>query len=232
MKNFLIIVCIFMNSVTLPCFAEVITGYTEELPGLVEIDGDNFKGTAIDKVKKIFKKANLKEEIQITPWARSYEMVKRKKNHFIFPMAKNAEREKHFKFVTVLFKVDTYVYQRNNTEFKIYNLNDLKNLSICVVRNDVRDQYLSERQFSKLVRYPDQESAMKGLITSDCDAALMAENIEFLWKKHLHEDIKGVVKKSYLVKEINGDRYLSFNKDTDPEIIERVSKAAKDLKIN
>jgi hypothetical protein len=47
---------------------------------------------------------------------------------------------------------------------------------------------------------------------------------------NLKEDIKSLVKKSYLVKEISGERYLSINKDTSPEVIQKISEAMKDLK--
>ena len=210
----------------IPCisFAEQLTGFTEELPGLIEVNGP-----VVDKVRKILKKANLKEEIKVFPWARSYEMAKRNKNYFIFPMAKNPEREKHFKFVGVLFKINTYIYERNLTHFEINNLEDAKKLSICVVRNDIRDQFLTLHGFTNLVRFADQDDSIHGLIAKKCDVTICAENIEFMWKKNMKENIKGLVKKSYLVKEISGERYLSFNKDTDPEVIRKISEAMKDL---
>lgn len=211
-------------------FSQDLTGFTEELPGLIEVDGETIKGPVIDKVRKILKKANLNENIKAFPWARSYEMAKRNKNYYIFPMAKNAEREKHFKFVGVLFKINTYFYQRNTSDFKITKLEDAKNLSICVVRNDIRDQFLTQQGFENLVRFADQDDSIHALIAKKCDVTICAENIEFLWKKNLKEDIKSLVKKSYLVKEISGDRYLSINKETSPEVIQKISEAMKDLK--
>ncbi|KAB8040986.1 transporter substrate-binding domain-containing protein [Silvanigrella paludirubra] len=211
-------------------FSQDLTGFTEELPGLIEVDGETIKGPVVDKVRKILKKAKLKENIKAFPWARSYEMAKRNKNYFIFPMAKNVEREKHFKFVGVLFKINTYFYQRNTSDFKITKLEDAKKLSICVVRNDIRDQFLTQQGFENLVRFADQDDSIHALIAKKCDVTICAENIEFLWKKNLKEDIKSLVKKSYLVKEISGDRYLSINKETSPEVIQKISEAMKDLK--
>ena len=77
-------------------YCQEVIGVTEELPGLVEVDGEIITGPVTEKIQQILKKAKIKENIQIYPWARSYELAKRNKNYFIFPIAKNAEREKLF----------------------------------------------------------------------------------------------------------------------------------------
>ena len=33
-------------------FSQDLTGFTEELPGLIEVDGETIKGPVIDKVRK------------------------------------------------------------------------------------------------------------------------------------------------------------------------------------
>lgn len=211
-------------------YSQEIVGVTEELPGMIEVEGESLKGPVIQKVRKILNKLHIKENLQNYPWARSYELAKRNKNYFIFPMAKNAEREKYFIFVGVLFNIKSFLYERNMSNYKIKNLEDTKNYSICVVRNDVRDQYLSERGFTNLVRFADQENLIHGITTKKCDIAICAENIEYLWKKTLKQNMNSLLKKSLHIKEIDGDRYLSFNKDTDPEIIKKFAHAIKELK--
>ncbi|WP_158997616.1 substrate-binding periplasmic protein [Pigmentibacter ruber] len=210
-------------------YAQELIGFTEELPGLIELDGDQLKGPVIEKVRKIFKKAKLKENLKVYPWARSYEMAKREKNYFVFPMAKNSEREKYFNFVGVLFNVKTYLYQKTENIIKIKTLEEAKKYSICVVRNDIRDQYLTEKNFPNLIRFSDQNEAIHALIAKKCDFAICAENIEFIWKKNVKENLNYLVKKSFHVKEINGDRYLSISKQTDPEIIKKLATAMKEI---
>lgn len=211
-------------------FPHEIIGVTEELPGIIEVDGEKMKGLAIQKIRKVLKKLKIKENIQIYPWARSYELAKRNKNYFIFPIAKNTEREKYFKFIGVILKVKTYIYQRNMTDFKIKKLEDAKKYSICLVRNDIRDQYLTEHGFTNIVRFPEQENLIHGIIDKKCDIAICAENVEYLWRRTLGQDIKIFVKKGLHIKEIDGDRYLAFNKDTDKKIIDSFTVAIKELK--
>ena len=230
MKKFLVVIFFMLLFIQKNSYSQEIIGVTEELPGIVEVDGENLKGSAILKVKKILKKLKIKENLQVYPWARSYELAKRNKNYFIFPMAKNPEREKYFKFVGILFNIKSFVYERNISNYKIKNLEDTKKYSICVVRNDVRDQYLSEHGFTNIVRFADQENLINGIVTKKCDIAICAENIEYFWKKTLKQDMNSFVKRSLHIKEINGDRYLSFNKDADAEIIKKFSIALKELK--
>ncbi|WGL59617.1 transporter substrate-binding domain-containing protein [Pigmentibacter sp. JX0631] len=229
MKKLILFAIIFnfigFNSI----YGQELIGFTEELPGLIELDGDQLKGPIVDKVRKIFKKANLKENLKVYPWARSYEMAKREKNYFVFPMAKNAEREKYFNFVGVLFHINTYLYQKTESIIKIKTLEEAKKYSICVVRNDVRDQYLTEKNFPNIVRFSDQSEAIHGLIAKKCDFAICAENIEYIWKKNVKENLNYLVKKSFHVKEINGERYLSISKQTDAEIINKLVLAMKEI---
>lgn len=230
MKKILLIIACIVFSFQLKSFSQEIIGVTEELPGMVEIDGNNLKGSVAQKVQKILKNLNIKENIQVYPWARSYELAKRNKNYFIFPIAKNAEREKHFYFAGVLINIKSHIYQRNMTNFKLKRLEDIKNYSTCLVRNDVRDQYLSSHGFTNLVRMPDQENVIHGITTKKCDIAICAENIEFLWKKNLKEDLNSLVKRTLYVPEIDGNRYLAFNKDTDINIIKKFVNAMKEIK--
>lgn len=213
-------------------YAQELIGFTEELPGLIELEGENLKGPVVENVRKILKKANLKENLKVYPWARSYEMAKREKNYFIFPMAKNSEREKYFHFVGVLFNVKTYLYQKSSNNIKVKSIEEARNYSICVVRNDIRDQYLTSHNFANIQRYSDQDEAIHALIAKKCDFAICAENIEYIWKKNVKENLNYLVKKAYHVKEIDGARYLSISKQTDPEIIKRLSTAMKEIKIN
>lgn len=210
--------------------AQELVGFTEELPGLIELEGDNLKGPVVADVQKILKKANLKAHLKVYPWARSYEMAKREKNYFIFPMAKNAEREKHFHFVGVLFNIKTFLYQRKENNIKVNSLEEAKKYSICVVRNDVRDQYFMANNFTNVLRFAHQDEAIHALIAKKCDFAICAENIEHIWKKNIKENLNYFIKKSYHAKEINGDRYLSISKQTDPEVIKKLSTAMQELK--
>ena len=47
---------------------------------------------------------------------------------------------------------------------------------------------------------------------------------------NIKENLNYFIKKSYHAKEINGDRYLSISKQTDPEVIKKLSTAMQELK--
>ncbi len=209
-----------------------VFGVSQELPGIIEEEDDaKIVGPLFERVQKALKKADLPENIALYPWPRAYEMAKKTKNYYIFPMAKNAEREKHFIFVGVVFNINTYLYQRSLSDIKIKNLEDAKKYTLCVVRNDVRDQYLINKGFTNIIRFADQESVVHGLNSRKCDLAICAENIEFIWKKNLKEKTEGQIKKLFLVKDIDPKRYLAFNKDSDKELIDKFKLVLKDMKI-
>jgi len=232
-KILFIVLCNIFGS---PLFANAkstaVFGVSQELPGIIEED-DNEKivGPLFERVQNALKKANLPENMAIYPWPRAYEMAKKNKNYYIFPIAKNEEREKHFIFVGVVFNINTYLYQRSLNDIKIKSLEDAKKYSLCVVRNDVRDQYLIKKGFTNIIRFADQESMVNGLNARKCDLAICAENIEFIWKKSLKEKIDGQIKKVFLVKDIDPKRYLAFNKDSDKELIDKFTLVLKDMKI-
>jgi len=68
-------------------------------------------GLLAERVNKILSLLKLKNEIQILPWETAYNNALNYKNTMIFPLAKNKERDKLFKYCGVIINVRTYFYK-------------------------------------------------------------------------------------------------------------------------
>ncbi|WP_397600490.1 transporter substrate-binding domain-containing protein [Silvanigrella sp.] len=112
MKLCLFILSILLSKIAFCSSIDEIKIVTENTPPYIYLNSSGKpNGLLAERVNKILDILKLKKEIQILPWESAYNNALNNKNTLIFPLAKNKERDKLFKYCGVIINVRSYFYK-------------------------------------------------------------------------------------------------------------------------
>ncbi len=122
---------------------------TEQLPPYQIIEPDNsLSGFAVDIIKSTMARSHYAYSLKSYPWVRSYNLAQKKANHCIFSLVRLKSREKLFKWVGALSKANNVaLWALKDQNIVVTTLEDAKNYTIAVIRDDVAHTGLVERGF-------------------------------------------------------------------------------------
>lgn len=142
----------FMLSIAPSIPAQELKVVTENWRPYNYEEAGEIKGTSTDRVKQILKKTDLKFNISVYPWSRSYDMALNEENILIFTLIRIAPREKLFKWVCQIGKPGkTSLYRiKGNTKVNPKNIEEAKKFSIVTNRDSMDDVWLTFNNFTKL----------------------------------------------------------------------------------
>jgi len=125
---------------------------TETTPHSYVRDG-RVVGQATEVVETVLKRAGVTDyRIDLYPWARAHDLALREANVLLYMVARTPERENRFKWVGEIHREPYFLYTlAGRTDIRVDRLDDARALTIGVVRDDVRQQYLQRRGFTRLV---------------------------------------------------------------------------------
>ncbi len=227
-------ICIFLFACS--SYAKPLRIVTEKLPPLQLVQNDGtITGAMVDLVNLLLHKADIKSDIEVLPWARSYQMALERKNTLIFSMLRGEERENKFVWVGKLFSINSYlVALKSHKTFDIKSIDDAKKYSVGSIRKDLAESYLRKHGFvedKNLYLSSDYTVLWQMLFSNRTDLAF-TNNI--LWKYEIedsHLDPKQI-EIIYQIPDIASDLYLGARKGTDEEIINQLKKALEEIKSN
>lgn len=129
----------------------VIQIVTEHLPPYQIVAEDkSISGFAVDIIEEIMARSHFTYSLKSYPWARAYKLAQRKPNHCIFSVARLPSREKLFKWVGPISKVNnTVVWALKDKNIKVNSLEDVKKYTLAVNRNDIGHTGLMELGFEE-----------------------------------------------------------------------------------
>jgi len=109
--------------------AEKLTIYTEEFPPFSYTENDKVIGASTEVIEAIMKKNGLDYQIKTYPWARSYAVVQKQKNSFIYSISRRENREKLFQWVGEIVPSKQSVFAlKSRNDISVKSLEDLKNI--------------------------------------------------------------------------------------------------------
>ena len=116
---------------------------SEKLPPLQYIEKDgSITGAMVDIVKLLLQRANLEADIEILPWARSYQIALERKNTLIFSMLRGENRESEFIWLGKIFAIDSYlVALKGKQNFTVNSIEEAKKYSVGSIRQDLAESY-------------------------------------------------------------------------------------------
>lgn len=228
MKFRLLMIILLLFPMFIPLAAsgpEDITYITEDYPPENYLENGELKGYAVEILKEVWREMGVAEQpIQVMPWARGYATALNQPDIMLFAMARNSEREKLFKWVGPIYYTRIKLFSLRNADYNIKTIDDAKELRTGVMRNDIGDRILIEKDFpeTSLTRVRELKQLIMMLKTGRIDLICTTETSlknEIARHKELNISYKTVL----LLEEIQV--YYAFSSQTDDMTVSRFQKA-------
>jgi len=128
------------------------------------------KGRSTAIVRGILSRLGQTADIEILPWADGYNLALNTSNVALFSTARTLLRDPLFKWVGPIGSFEKALYASANSTISISSLDAARKVgSICVVKDDVRQQMLTERGFANLVLLASDEQCIASLAAGKAD---------------------------------------------------------------
>ncbi|MEO8060511.1 MAG: transporter substrate-binding domain-containing protein [Burkholderiales bacterium] len=132
--------------------AQAIQGVTE-FSSYTYLQDGRVAGPATEIVESSLRGAGLADyRLGVYPWARAYDMAQKEPNVLIFLIARTPAREALFKWVGEFMTIEYHFYKlKARKDIVVKSLDDARQYTIGVTRDDIRHQYLQAKGFTRLV---------------------------------------------------------------------------------
>jgi len=210
--------------------AQPIRAVTEASP-YSHLDNGKPGGPANEIVEMTLKRAGFTEtSINLYPWARAYDMALQEPNVLIYLIARTPARETQFRWVGEFLRVEYHLYKlRDQKDIVVRSLQDAKNYTIGVMRDDVRHQYLLTQGFGKLVVSSQVSDNFKKLVNRQVQLMPLSET----GVAQLCEDT-GIpcanLEKVFTLDAMTTGLYMAYSKSTADDVVARTAAAFAKLK--
>lgn len=207
-----------------------LTVYTEPLPPVHYEEDGQIVGIATELIEEIFRLAGYKPRIEIYPWKRSYHLVQKQKNQFIYTLNRTSNRESLFKWIGPILTKRTYLYKfRGREDIKLKNLADAKQYVTAVILGHSLTTTMEELGFEEninIVKTPNKSIQTKVFLNKRCD--LITGNEYTIHRALKSVDLKmSDVEPALFISE--SGYYLGAHPKTDPDIVERLQSGSDQL---
>jgi ABC-type amino acid transport substrate-binding protein len=122
-------------------------------------------GYAIELVNNILGEAGINQTILAAPWKRVLKDGREKANVLVFAVARTAERENDFHWITPMTANISGIYSLKSNAVKINDLQDISKYGVIgSLKGDFRHQLLSSINKNNVQAYPDWASVIQALL--------------------------------------------------------------------
>ncbi len=126
----------------------------------------------------------MKADIELMPWGDGYNIVLNEPGTALYSTGRTTEREPLFKWVGPIASYETVLYAKADSGIEIDSLEAAKKAeSIAVVRDDSRQQFLTENGFENLILCEDDTECIRKLMDGEAvlwfGSSANAEEIAF-----------------------------------------------------
>lgn len=206
---------------TMPRDLKRIRWMTEEYAPYNFTENGKLKGISVDILAQIWKRAGMtgeSPEIEVLPWARGYMYVQNEKNTCLFFTAITEERKAKLIFADPIPGNSNVIIAKKSRKFKIDKLDDLKKLTIGVMREDFGEHVLLAAGWKEeqLEKSSSPESLVKKLHLNRMDAISYGNQTAYYYMRRYSID-PDQYETIFLIN--TTDHSFAFNKLTDPELI-------------
>lgn len=233
---FLLVCWIFIGSLSLPSYAdEDILIVTEEWAPYNYLNNGEIIGVSTDVVMHLLDILNKRYKIELLPSMRSSYMLNTRLRTMMFSMFRTPERESQYKWIGPISDGSIYFYKNKDSNFKMDNLNDLKNtkLSICSRQAGLIHNLLKKQGFKNLDNSTTTGlHVYKMLLAGRCDIAISDTD---LGVRHILKTLGLNMQEAFEKTPFpffEAQLYLVANKDISDEEIQQWQSALETLKAN
>lgn len=209
--------------------AQTIHAVTETTSYSFLRDG-KVSGPATEVVELSLNRAGISDyQLNLYPWARSYDMALKQPNVLIYAIARTPAREQQFKWVGELMKIQFHFYKLKSHKAIVRNLQDARTLAIGVLRDDIRHQYLKAKGFTRLVVSAQQEDLFRMLLSGQVDIVPLPEDDAVTLCKETQVNCESL-EKIYTLDELSTGLYMAYSMATPDIVVERTRNAFEKLR--
>ncbi|MBC3372479.1 ABC transporter substrate-binding protein [Pseudomonas sp. SWRI92] len=222
--------CVLLALISFKSQAETIEVVTEDSL-YAYLRDEKLVGPGIRIASETLKQAGLSDHhMALYPWARAYEMALHEPNVLIFPLDRTPAREQLFKWVGEIHRSTSRLYKlRGGERITVGSLEEAKQYSIGVVRNDAKQVYLQGRGFSRLVVSANNHDNFQKLLNRQVQLVPMPENTARLMSQDAQVDFEAL-EEVYALDEQPHRVYLAFSLSTPDETVAKAQRAFEALK--
>jgi polar amino acid transport system substrate-binding protein len=210
--------------------AQTVKAVTEH-SSLAYVQDGKVAGPTTAVVETTLRHAGLTDHrVNLYPWARAYDTALQEPNVLIYPLARTLEREQLFKWVGEVLRVEYHFYKlRERKDIAVRDLQDVKNYTVGVVRDDVRHRYLQAQGFTKMVVSAQNLDNLRMLLNRQVQLTPLSERDALLLSETARVDFASL-EKVLTLDSLSTGLYLAYSLATDDEIVARTRTAFDRLK--
>nr|BFD63617.1 ABC transporter substrate-binding protein [Bdellovibrio sp. HM001] len=231
LKPLLILLPVFLGCETVlakwksqPVQDIVYQGMTEDFVPFNYLENNKIQGYSTDVVREAFKRAGLKTELTLWPWARAYSAALQKKKHYVFSTSRSEEREKLFKWVGPIAKDSVYLAALSTSNFKpAEDYRSFKKYSVGGQFDDYPIQVLQKEGF-KVSIYRSEDERMETFKKGRIDLDIVTDGSQKTYEKRWN------IKYKRLAFMYATDYWMAFHISTPEVVIQSLNKALEDMK--
>lgn len=221
------VLCLLFATQALAAPIQVVT---EETSYSFLKDG-KVSGVASEIAEQMLQMAGLNNyHLAMYPWARAYDIALLQANVLIFPIVRTPSREWQFKWIGEFTRITLKFYKlREERDIVVNQLDDARQYTVGVIRDDVRQEYLEAHDFKRMVVSANNAENFRKLLNhqvqlialperearQQCDSA----NIPY-------SDLEGV----YSLDELSSGLYYAYSISTSDEVVARTRAAFARIK--
>lgn len=212
----------------------VIHIVTEHLPPYqIEAKNKKLSGFAVDIIRETMARSDYAYSMKSYPWVRSYKLAQLKENHCIFSIARLKSRENLFKWVGPISKVNnTVMWGLKGEKIEVNKLEDAKNYTIAVNRDDIAHIGLLERGFIEginLYVLDDSKSLINILITRPEIHLIVADDTTVSFRAELSGVNIAKLQKIHEIKDLPLNFFFACSLHTDDKVIQHLAERLESL---
>lgn len=209
--------------------AEPLVAYTGEWIPYNFQQGNVVKGVSTEILRATCSEAKIDCEIHLQPWVRSYKTVQVTRNTLLYTVARKPERENEFLWIGPILPRTTFVYARAGLENQPSNAQDLSKLRVGVVRGEasITDLEAAGVANQAIVVLSLNVDVLRMMVRGMIDAMVDTE-IGMNWNLRSSGLSPASVTRVMPLSDA-GAYYFALNKDSDPQLAQRLQAAVDRL---
>ena len=196
------------------------------------LEEGRISGIATDIVRATFERAKIALKLDISPWARAYQIALTEKDTFIYMLYRTEDRESSFKWVGPIVPAQPmYFYKlRSRSEISINSLEDAKQYTVGVVRNVANHKFLLKQGFEEgknIAAVTNPKQNLKKLLAGRIDLLISSELTLAMQMKEIGASMREIESSFTPIETQAG--YIGFNLQISDEKIQRLQHALESL---
>lgn len=171
-----LLLCSLLACLTLPAFAAPLRVVTSDLPPLSIEHANGQQGALVDIVTEVARRAGVPIEVQFVPWKRALFLVSKVPNTAIFPLTRNALREKSYRWITPLH-YEKFVFVGEEGRSVVTDAAALRSRPVAVLRGSVQLENLKKQGYTQLIETTTVQGGLRLVKLGIADAVFGDQDI-------------------------------------------------------